>query len=191
MKVESSFTVPQDAGRLWAFLLDVERVAPCLPGAELTETVDERTWKGRVSMKFGPVGLAFAGSVEMTERDDEARRVVLHARGTEQKGKGAATATITSWVESTSAEASTVRMEADIAMTGAVAQLSRGLLPEVAKRLTAEFAQRLEAAMTGDAPPSEAGRDDRIDALGLGVRAVGGAIAGALRPRGDRADEQN
>lgn len=190
MKVDSRFTVAQDAERVWGFLLDVERVAPCLPGAELTETVDDRTWKGRVSMKFGPVGLSFAGSVEMTDRDDDARRVVLLARGTEQKGKGAATATITSWVEAADDAASTVCMEADIAMTGAVAQLSRGLLPEVTRRLTAEFAQRLESAMTGSPPPSGRGSDDRLDALGLGVRAVGGAIAGALRRRDDGTDDR-
>lgn len=184
MRVEERFTLGEDVGHVWAFLLDVERVAPCLPGAELTETVDERTWKGRVTMRFGPVSLAFAGSVEMIERDDAAHRVVLHARGTEQKGKGGATATITSWVEPAATGGSTVRMEADIAMTGAVAQLSRGLLPEVAKRLTAEFAQRLGAAMSGTAPAAPG--DDRIDALGLGVRAVGGAISGALRRKDER-----
>lgn len=189
MRVEDGFTVSASVDSVWDFLLDVERVAPCLPGAEVTETVDERTWKGKVSLKFGPVGLAFAGTVEMIERDDVARRVRLLAKGTEAKGKGAASATVMTWVEETAPGESTVRLEADISMTGAVAQLSRGLLPEVSKRLTAEFAQRLRTALSGGSLAPDAGNDARLDALGLGVRAVGGAIAGAFRRKDERGDE--
>jgi len=97
MLIENEFTVATPVDELWAFLLDVERIAPCMPGAELTETIDERSWKGKVNVKFGPVALSFAGTVEMTERDDAAHRAVLHAKGMEQKGKGAAKATVTSW----------------------------------------------------------------------------------------------
>ena len=74
MLIEDSFTVRTPVDRLWAFIQDVERIAPCLPGAELTEVVDERTWKGKVHVKFGPVQLAFAGTVVMEERDDAAHR---------------------------------------------------------------------------------------------------------------------
>ena len=97
MLIENEFTVAAPIEGVWATLLDVERVAPCMPGAELTETVDERNWKGKVTIKFGPVGLSFAGTVEMTARDDAAHRVELVAKGMEAKGKGAASATITSW----------------------------------------------------------------------------------------------
>lgn len=189
MRVEERFSVTDDVERVWAFLLDVERVAPCLPGAQITEIVDERTWKGRVALRFGPVGLSFTGTVEMLERDDEGHRVRLLAKGTEAKGKGAVSATVTSWVEPAAGTGSEVRVEADVAMTGAVAQLSRGLLPEVSKRLTAEFAQRLRAAMsdTGAAPgdATDHATGEALDALGLGVRAVGGAIAGAFRRKDD------
>ncbi|MFM7718557.1 MAG: SRPBCC family protein [Actinomycetota bacterium] len=184
MLIENEFTVEATPEQTWAFLLDVEKVVPCMPGAELTETVDERNWKGKVSIKFGPVGLAFAGTVEMVSRDDAAKKVQLSAKGMEQKGKGAASATVTSWVEPAGANASTVKTQADITMTGAVAQLSRGLLPEVSKRLTAEFADRLKAAMTGAAMPEGAG-DNSINALGLGVKAVGGAIAGVFKKKDD------
>jgi carbon monoxide dehydrogenase subunit G len=146
MLIENEFTVPATPDVVWAHLLDVERVAPCMPGAELTETVDERNWKGKVLMKFGPVTMSFAGSVTMQERDDEAYRVKLVAKGTEQKGKGAANATVTSWLEEH--EGSTfVKMQADITLTGAAAQLSRGLLPEVSKRLTQQFADCLAATL--------------------------------------------
>jgi carbon monoxide dehydrogenase subunit G len=153
MQIENEFTVPAPADRLWSHLLDVERIAPCLPGAEITETVDERTWKGKVNMKLGPVSLAFAGTVSIEERDDDARRVVLFAKGMEQRGKGAANASVTSWLEPADGE-TTVRMVADIQLTGAVAQLSRGLLPEVSRKLTAEFAECLRASMVEGAPAS-------------------------------------
>ncbi len=157
MLIENEFTVGTPVDELWAFLLDVERIAPCMPGAELTETIDERNWKGKVNVKFGPVALAFAGTVEMTERDDAAHRAVLHAKGMEQKGKGAANATVTSWLEPATDGQTTVKMTADIALTGAAAQLSRGLLPEISKKLTQQFADCLEAQIqTAHAPAAAA-----------------------------------
>ena len=97
MLIENAFTVARPVDEVWNYLLDVEKIAPCLPGAELTETIDDHTWKGKVNMKLGPVSMSFAGTVEMAERDDASHRVVLRARGTEQKGKGAADAKVTSW----------------------------------------------------------------------------------------------
>jgi carbon monoxide dehydrogenase subunit G len=144
--VDNEFTSPAPVEHLWAYLLDVERVAPCLPGAELTETIDDRNWKGKVLMKLGPVSLSFAGSVAMDERDDVGHRVVLHAKGMEQKGKGAANAIVTSWLEPGEG-VTTVKMRADITLTGAVAQLSRGLLPDISKKLTQQFADCLQASM--------------------------------------------
>jgi carbon monoxide dehydrogenase subunit G len=146
MQIENEFTVPAPIDDVWSHLLDVERVAPCMPGAELTESVDERTWKGKVNMRLGPVSLSFAGVVTMEDRDDAAHRVVLRAKGMEQKGKGAANASVTSWLEAGENE-TTVKMLADVQLTGSVAQLSRGLLPEVSRKLTREFAECLRTSM--------------------------------------------
>jgi carbon monoxide dehydrogenase subunit G len=146
MEIENEFTVPAPIDHVWAYLLDVERVAPCMPGAELTEVVDDNTWKGRVNMKLGPVSLAFAGTVTLQERDDAAHKVVLAAKGMEQKGKGAANASVTSWLEDGQNETH-VKMQADIHLTGTVAQLSRGLLPEVSRKLTQQFADCLAHSM--------------------------------------------
>lgn len=104
MLVEHAFGVRAPIVFLWAYLLDVERIAPCLPGAELTEILDERRWKGKVNMRFGPVAKSFAGTVTMDERDDVQRRVVLSAKGTEQKGKGTASAVVTARLEPGSEE---------------------------------------------------------------------------------------
>lgn len=195
MQIENEFSVPAPVDQVWAYLLDVERVAPCMPGAELTETVDDHTWKGKVLMKLGPVSLSFAGTVAMTERDDDAHRAVLSAKGMEQKGKGAANASVTSWLEPGEGQ-TTVKMIANIQLTGAVAQLSRGLLPEVSKKLTAQFADCLEATLraesvrpSGTAPAeAEAPAPERpaaapvkakpISGISLGLAATWAAIRG-------------
>ena len=156
MLIENEFVVAQPVDVLWAYLLDVQRIAACMPGAEITETIDDRSWKGKINVKFGPVALAFAGTVVIEERDDGAHRVKLHAKGMEQKGKGAANATVTSWLEPGNPGSTTVKMQADITLTGAVAQLSRGLLPEISKKLTQEFADCLQASMTPEAVPEAA-----------------------------------
>lgn len=156
MLIENEFTVTAPIEDLWAYLLDVERIAPCMPGAELTETVDDRTWKGNLKAKFGPVTMAFAGTVVMESRDDAEHRVVLKARGMEQKGKGAAEATVTSWLEPAADGDTTVKMQAQIVLTGAAAQLSRGLLPEISKKLTQQFADCLQASMAAEQVPAAA-----------------------------------
>jgi carbon monoxide dehydrogenase subunit G len=153
--IENEFRATAPVEELWAFLLNVERIAPCMPGAELTEVVDDRTWKGKVSMKFGPVAMVFAGTVVLQDRDDAAHRVVLSAKGMEQKGKGAANASVTSWLEPAGEGATVVKMRADISLTGAAAQLSRGLMPEVSKKLTQQFADCLEQTLAASAPPSD------------------------------------
>jgi len=194
VRIENEFSVPAPVDQVWAYLLDVERIAPCMPGAELTETVDDHTWKGKVLMKLGPVSLSFAGTVAMTERDDDAHRAVLSAKGMEQKGKGAANASVTSWLEPGDGQ-TTVKMTAEIQLTGAVAQLSRGLLPEVSKKLTAQFAECLEATLRAEsvspagAAPAETGapatppatapvRAKPISGLSLGLSATWAAIKG-------------
>jgi carbon monoxide dehydrogenase subunit G len=163
MLIENAFTVDVDPEFLWHYLLDVEKIAPCMPGAELTEVVDDRTWKGKLNAKFGPVSLSFAGTVTMEERDDAAHRVTLSAKGMEAKGKGAATAKVTSWLEPPVDGSTTVKMEADITLTGAAAQLSRGLLPEISKKLTQQFADCLassiEASQAAAAPAAAGGRE--------------------------------
>ena len=146
MLIENEFQVQAPIDHLWSYLLYVEKVAPCAPGAELTEVVDDRNWKGKIVMKLGPISLSFAGTVTMEERDDVAHRVVLKAAGMEQRGKGAARANVTSWLEPGDG-VTTVKMQADITLNGTVAQLSRGLLPDVSKKLTQQFAECLHASM--------------------------------------------
>jgi len=156
--IENEFQVPASIDRAWAYLLDVEKIAPCAPGAELTEVVNDHTWKGKINLKLGPIAMSFAGTVTVAERDEANHRVVLKAQGQEQKGKGAANATVTSWLEPAGADGATiVKMQADITLTGTVAQLSRGLLPDVSARLTNQFADCLRDNLTaGESSPTPA-----------------------------------
>jgi carbon monoxide dehydrogenase subunit G len=198
MLIENQFTVAAPAEDLWRYLLDVERVAPCMPGAELTDVVDDRNWKGTVHAKFGPVSMSFAGTVTMQERDDVAHRVVLKAKGMEQKGKGAADASVTSWLEPADDPGSTtVKMEADITLTGAAAQMSRGLLPEISKKLTQQFADCLQAGMAAESEPAVAATGASgpnaaraptpaaaakpVGGIGLGLSALWATIVGFFR----------
>jgi len=158
MLIENEFNVAAPPDFLWNYLLDVEKIAPCMPGAELTEVVDDENWKGKLNAKFGPVSMAFAGTVTIESRDDAAHRVVLSAKGMEQKGKGAANAKVTSWLEPGPSDGvTTVKMEADITLTGAAAQLSRGLLPEISKKLTQTFADCLQESMAAEQTTREGG----------------------------------
>ncbi len=158
MQIDNEFTVPTPVDRLWAHLLDVEAIAPCMPGAELTEVVDEKTWKGRLKAKFGPVAMNFAGTVTMAERDDDAKRVVLRATGMESKGKGAAEASVTAWLEPAGSD-TTVKIRSDITMSGFVAQVSRGLLPDVSRKLTQQFADCLRDTLEAEATSPGSGGD--------------------------------
>ena len=193
MLIENAFTVAQPPERLWATLLDVGRIAPCMPGAELTDVVDDTHWKGKLNAKFGPVSMSFAGTVAMEERDDAAHRVVLRAKGMEQKGKGAADAAVTSWLEAGPDQGeTTVHMQADITLSGAAAQMSRGLLPEISKKLTQQFADCLQETMAGEVTPATADETATAPAptpaaakpvggIGLGLSAVWSMIAGFFR----------
>jgi len=176
--IENAFQVAAPVDHLWSWLLDVERIAPCMPGAELTEVVDDHNWKGKVSVKFGPVSLSFAGTVTMQERDDQAHRVVLKAQGMEQKGKGAATALVTSWLEPGDG-GTTVKMQADITLSGFVAQVSRGMLPDVTARLTQDFADCLHANMlAAEVAPAGAGAPETAAPAAAVAGPVGGIRLG-------------
>jgi carbon monoxide dehydrogenase subunit G len=144
MEITNSFEVPAPTEKVWSYMLDVTKVVVCMPGASLTETIDDTHWKGKLTMKLGPVSLNFAGKVEMAERDDEAHRVVLKASGMEQRGKGAASATVTSKLESMDEGGTRVDVVQDIKVSGQAAQFSRGMMQDVSAKLTKQFADCLK-----------------------------------------------
>ncbi len=181
--IENEFEVPAGIERVWAYLLDVERIAPCMPGAQLTEVVDDRTWKGKVTVKLGPVSLSFAGTVHMQERDDDAHRVVVKAQGMEQKGKGAATALVTAWAEAVDGGRTKVRFSQDLTISGSVAQFSRGMMQDVSSKMTKQFADCVQANLSQEeAAPEEGTGTDGTTPGGGGGGGAGAAVSPAPRP---------
>lgn len=185
MRLENSFEVPASVERVWSYILDVEKVVPCMPGAELTETVDDRNWKGKLTIKVGPVTLSFAGKVTLEERDDAAHRVVLKASGMEQRGKGAASATVTSILDDGNGATRVVIVQ-DLNVQGQAAQVSRGMMPDISAKLTRQFAdcirENLEverSAAPGERPQARSA--EPVKGLSLAFGALGGAIRRFLR----------
>jgi uncharacterized protein len=149
MLIENSFDVPAPIDYVWNYMLDVEKVVVCMPGAQLTETVDDSNYKGKITIKLGPVSLSFNGKVSIEERDESAHRVVMKGSGMEQRGKGAASATITSTLEE-GPTGTLVKVVQDIKVQGQAAQFSRGMMQDVSSKLTKQFAECLKANMAAE-----------------------------------------
>ena len=123
MEFDNSFEVPLPPDRAWPVLMDIRRIAPCMPGAELTEVVDEKTYKGKIGVRLGPVALTFAGTVMFEEIDNAAHRARVKAQGTDAKGRGGANATAAFRLEP-SAAGSKVLVHTDLSLSGSVAALN-------------------------------------------------------------------
>jgi carbon monoxide dehydrogenase subunit G len=178
--IENDLTVQASPEEVWEFLLDPERVAPCMPGAELTEVVDDEHYKGKVHIKMGPVNLSFNGDVAIEERDDAAKRMVMKAKGSEQKGKGQATATVTSQLQP-SGNGTKMHITQDIDVSGALAQFGRGMIQDVTGSLMNQFAAGIEGELAGSgdgaaakqgAKPKAAGAPKALSGISLGIMAV-------------------
>ena len=155
MELEHSFTVPVPEERAWEVLLDVERVAPCMPGASL-DSVDGDEIKGRIKVKVGPIAMTYAGTARFTERDPHAHVITLEASGKETRGAGTASATVRSMLESQNGHTHVV-VHTTLNVTGRPAQFGRGVMAEVGGKLIGIFASNLADMLAADpAAPSSA-----------------------------------
>jgi hypothetical protein len=162
VEFDNSFEVPLPPAQAWPVLIDVRCIAPCMPGAELTEVVDERTYKGKIAVRLGPVALAFAGVVTFEELDNAAYRARIKAQGTDSKGRGGANATSSFRLEPAGA-GSKVLVHTDLSLSGAVAQYGRGvgMIQTTAAQIMNQFAANLKAQLAKPAPeqtPSPTGQ---------------------------------
>ena len=173
MELQNSFTVTADPQTVWAHLLEVENLVPCMPGAELVETVDDTHWRGKLKIKFGPVALAFSGDVAMVERDDEQRRLRLTGAGKDKGGRGSASADVVVAVVPGPAQgSSTVEIVQDLKVGGQIASFGRGMIADVSKTMTKQFADRLEARLTADQEPIATGGPAPLHAAGARAAAA-------------------
>jgi len=178
MQIENSFVVPVDPATAWRVLLDVPRMARCMPGATLTEAREDRSYAGNVVVKLGPVRLAFAGEARITELDETARRAKVEGKGNDTKGRGSAQAKL-DFVLVPDGAGTHVVVTTDLQLTGSVAQYGRGagLIKEVANQLVGEFAGNLARDIAASEPPPAARSADAPQAAPLPAappRAVSG-----------------
>lgn len=143
MELVNEFRVPVPADQAWAVLTDVERIAPCLPGAQLLG-VDGDEFTGAVKVKVGPITVQYKGTALFQEKDESARRAVIKAGGRETRGQGNATAVVTAELKD-DGDTTTCIMTTDLTISGKAAQFGRGVLGDVAAKLIGQFAERLEA----------------------------------------------
>ena len=147
MRIEEQFTVAASADAVWAFLTDPERVAGALPGAEIAEQIDENTYSGGMAMKVGPLAAAYTGTVAF-ELDEEERSAVVHAKGQGKAGMGNADMKMTSRVVALGPGETEVTVVADLSVTGILAQLGRGMMQHVSKKMFKEFTEVVEKELT-------------------------------------------
>ncbi|MCH8917460.1 MAG: carbon monoxide dehydrogenase [Alphaproteobacteria bacterium] len=153
MKLENAFEVALPPPEAWALLLDIERIAPCLPGASITEVVDEKNYKGQVALRLGPVALNFVGKVTFVEIDDSGRRARLKAQGTDAKGRGGANAEVEFRIVG-AGDGAKVIIETDLNLFGSIAQYGRGvgIIQATAEQLIGEFADNLARQLAQPSP---------------------------------------
>lgn len=159
MDLVDTFVLPLPIDRAWDLLLDLERIAPCLPGAQLTE-IEGEEHRGKVKIKVGPITAQFAGVARFTERDAEAHRAVITAEGREARGQGNANALITAKLTAVDGPAgpgasTSVEVLTELTISGKIAQFGRGVIADVSSKLITQFVANVEAMINADSIPAD------------------------------------
>ena len=185
MLIRNDFEVAEPVEKVWQFFDDIPQVASCLPGAELTEDLGGDKYAGRVAVRMGPVRLQFAGTAEITERNEAAKRVVVHATGAEEKGRGQASMVVTAMLSRAGA-GTKVDVTQDLQLAGAAAQYGRGMISDVTAVLMRDFSanmqDRIERIERGESPEQiAAAAATPASGLAIGFRAAMMALTRVFR----------
>jgi uncharacterized protein len=193
-RIEEKFEVNAPAASVWAYLVDPSRVVRCLPGAELTEVVDDRTFLGKVKVKVGPVTVAYQGKVILVERDEAGRLVRMSGEGRESTGSGAARMNMESRLVALPSGATEVTVVAEVDIAGRIMQLGRGMIEQVSHQLFQQFAACVQATLEAEAaaaasstagsPPASPQSPREVEpvrAIPLLFTTLWAAVAGFLR----------
>jgi carbon monoxide dehydrogenase subunit G len=143
MLIKNEFEVAEPVEKVWQFFDNIPQVAACLPGAELTEDLGDDKYKGTVAVRMGPVRLQFAGTADITERDEAAKRIVVHAAGADEKGRGQASMVVTATL-TRAARGTKVGVTQDLQLSGAAAQYGRGMISDVTAVLMRDFSANMQ-----------------------------------------------
>ena len=157
MELSNTFEVKAPIEEAWAKLTDLELIAPAMPGAQLEE-VEGDEYRGTVKVKVGPITAKYKGTAKIVEKDDDARMVIIDAKGRDTRGQGNANAIITAQLTEAGAGTTKVELVTDLTLTGKVAQFARGVLSDVSAKLIAQFVDNLESDVFGDAPAGDSGK---------------------------------
>lgn len=180
MELTNTFTVATPVDEMWPILCDIERIAPCMPGAQLSE-VEGEEYRGEVKLKVGPINTRFKGTATMVERDDDRHRAVLKASGKDTAGKGNANATITASATTTADGGTEVTITSDLSITGKVAQFGRSAMADISTKLLGQFVDCLESrVLAGGADDAGAGSGEAT--AGSDAAAAAGPTDGAPSP---------
>ena len=171
MLITNEFEVAQPIDKVWRFFDNIPDVAACLPGAELTEDLGGDRYKGRVSIRMGPVRLRFNGTADITDRDNDAKRIVVDAAGADERGRGQAAMTVTAQLTS-AARGTKVGVTQDLQLSGAAAQYGRGMISDVSSVLMRDFAVNLQNGIT------RRDRGEQVQARAPGTAEAGGLAIG-------------
>src|SRR4051812_29878784 len=205
MKMEQSFEVAAPIDEVWSALIDIERVAPCLPGAQITEREEDGSYKGTFEVRLGPTTASYRGVLKIEEADEATHRAVLNARGTDKRGQGGATATIVNTLTDLDG-ATRVHADTDFTITGRLARFGRGgMIEDISNRLLRDFATCLQTQLAAAPPPAvvpapaasaaagsaavtagaDAGLEAAAAAAGVtsGDSPASGTVAGGVPPR--------
>jgi uncharacterized protein len=171
MLIKNEFEVAEPVEKVWQFFDNIPQVAACLPGAQLTEDLGDDKYKGKVAVRMGPVRLQFAGTADITERDEAAKRVVVHASGADEKGRGQASMVVTATLTRAGAgnRGTKVGVTQDLQLSGAAAQYGRGMITDVSAVLMRDFSANMQ---------------DRIERIERGESAEQIAATSAVPARG-------
>jgi uncharacterized protein len=186
MKLEQSFEVAAPIEQVWDALIDIERVAPCLPGASVTGRNEDGSYVGALTIKIGALTAAYAGKLDMENIDEATRSAVMQAQGTDKRGQGGAKATITSNLTSTDDGGTHVNVITDYHITGRLARFGRGgMIEDISERLLREFAERLQSTLVGG---QQAAAESAAAAASASTD--GDGDAGAGEPAGEAASAE-
>ena len=182
MLITNDFEVAQPVAKVWEFFGDIPKVAACLPGATLTDDLGDDKYGGGVAVRMGPVKLQFAGTAQITERDEAAKRIVVHAAGAEQRGRGQAAMDVTATLTQ-AGRGTKVSVAQDLQLSGAAAQYGRGMIADVTSVLMRDFsanmAAQIDAAARGETVSQGAAAP--AGGLAIGVRAAMMALRRVFR----------
>ncbi len=156
MKINNEFTVSVPVQQAWDVMLDLQKIAPCLPGAAIQEEKGDGEYDGTMKVKIGPITANYKGTVKFEEADEENHRAVLQATGRDARGQGTASATIVSTLQEESSDSTKVSVETDMKLTGRAAQFGRGIAQDVATKMLTQFAECLEREISGGAAETAA-----------------------------------